>query len=246
MSAADAAASCQAQPQALPDGHSVTSYLKEGLGAWPGWGRQFVKSTAYVTWYSEGYVSVAVYLSFFVGLSTAWPSNSMLWRSGSGSAAMKLLCITCFHIIIFPCALFYTYSRKPFIRKTQPAPLPVASPLHQESCDHDFSSSPHLPWCSPKLQSLHARQQRGCDCILSWCRSGDSCTHYARNHDERYFWPYNCRKNETGVSLRLCGWDQNPPWCQQNFSLGITSEVGNGAHYAVNNGVRGDDFVLWL
>lgn len=49
MSAAAAAASCQAQPQALPDGHSVTSYLKEGLGAWPGWGRQFVKSTAYAT-----------------------------------------------------------------------------------------------------------------------------------------------------------------------------------------------------
>lgn len=81
----------------------------------------------------------------------------MLRGFGSGSAAAKLLCITCFHIIILPCALFYTHSRKPLVRKTQPAPLPVASPLHQESCHRDFSPSPHLPWCSPKLPSLHAR-----------------------------------------------------------------------------------------
>lgn len=70
------------------------------------------------------------------------------------SAAMKLLCVTCFHIIILPCALFYTHSRKPLIRKTQPAPLPVASPLHRESCDHDFSSSPLPSWFSPELPSL--------------------------------------------------------------------------------------------
>lgn len=85
----------------------------------------------------------------------------------------QCLCITSIHIIILPCALFYTHSRKPLIRKTQPAALPVASLLHQESCDQDFTPSHRfLPPVSPPASIPARSRQRGCDHILPSCRSG--------------------------------------------------------------------------
>lgn len=245
MSTAAAAASCQAQPQALPDGHSVSSDLKEGLGAWLDRGRWFVKNTAYAIWYSERCVSVAVYLSFFIGLSTTWPCNSVLWRFGSRSAAFKLLCFTCFPITVVPTALFYTHSRKPLIRNTQPDPAPVASLFHQESCDHDFSSSPRPPLFSPRLQLLHTHlcPLTSGGVAITFCPRAEAeilalTMHWIMMKDD------NCTKRETGLAAL---------WMTSKFRL-ISAEFHFGDHirgrygacYAVNNGAPGYYFVLWL
>lgn len=114
--------------------------------------------------------------------------------------------LTCFHIIIFPCALSCTHSRKPLTRK-QPESLPVASLLRQESCDRDFRPSPAArgsPRCSPLLLSSGCSLPRACRYILPSCTTGNPCTRCVLNHDERYFWPYSYRKPETGVSSQLC------------------------------------------
>lgn len=123
---------------------------RRGDGAWLGWGRQFVKSTAYATWYSEGYVCGAVYLSFLCGFLPRGPvtpccgnsvADQMPWNSHM--PAHNYLPRSPF---LYP---FKDTSRQ----KTQPATLPVASLLHQESCDRDFSpsSTAASPCSSPDL-----------------------------------------------------------------------------------------------
>lgn len=161
--------SCQVQPPALPDGHSVNSYLKEGLGAWPGWGRQFVKSTAYATWYSEGYVCVALYLSFLRGFLPRGPVTPC--RGNSSADQMPWNSHMLPHNYLPMCPFLYPFKETTH-QKTQPESLPVASLLRQESCDRDFRPSPAArgsPRCSPLLLSSGCSLPRACQYILPSC-----------------------------------------------------------------------------
>lgn len=156
----------------------------------------------------------------FASLSTAWPSNSMLWGFSSGSAAVKLFVHHMLphnyppffipvqgnhtlekHSLLL--CLWPACSTKKAVTVTSILP-PSTLVLPKVAASARSSLHRHLFTLICAHSSLHTHLYtlvsahlllEGLPLHFALRRSGDSCPPYALNHGEKYFWPYNCRKH---------------------------------------------------